>query len=152
MQGKKHASAKLPIILLGSPPRATSSGVKSQHTDSDTSKFTRKYLDLADKALLTTHRENEEQTWSSRRVHLRLEPEDGSPAKDYRIRDGEIEVRILAAGIHLADREWRRLTPEEIAYHVKNNTVVARWLEARLGWRRVLRKCVQAPEDQSKAA
>lgn len=149
MQGKKHASAKLPI-LLGSPPRPTNSGVKSQPTDSDTTEFTRKYLDLADKALLTTQRENEEQTSSSRSVRLRLEPHDGSPAKDYRIRDGEIEVRILTTGIHLV--EWRRLTASEIAYHVENNTVVARWLEARLGWRRVLRKCVQAPEDESEAA
>jgi len=151
MQGKKHASAKL-SILLGSPPRPTNSGVKSQSTDSDTTKFTRKYLDLADKALLTTQRENEEQTSSSRSVRLRLEPHDGSPAKDYRIRDSEIEVRIRATGIHLADPEWRRLTASEIAYHVENNTVVARWLEARLGWRRVLRKCVKAPEDESEAA
>jgi len=55
-------------------------------------------------------------------------------------------------GIHLADSEWQRLTTAEIAYHVENNTVVARWLEARLGWRRVLRKCVPALEGQSKAA
>jgi hypothetical protein len=61
-------------------------------------------------------------------------------------------VNDLATGIHLANNEWRRLTTAEIGYHVENNTVVARWLEARLGWRRVLRKCVQAPEDQSKAA
>ena len=150
MQGKKHASAKLPV-LLGSLPHATNSGVKSQPTDSDTTKFTRKYLDLADKALLTTQKDDDNRSRSSRSVRLRLEPEDGSPAKDYRIRDGEIEVRILATSINLADPEWRRLTSSEVAYDIENNTIVARWLEARLGWRRVLRKCVQA-EDESKAA
>jgi hypothetical protein len=94
VQGKKHTSANIPI-LLGSPLRATDSEVKPQPLDSDTTKFTRKYLNLADKALLTSQREKEEQTGSSRNARLRLEPQDGSPATDYRIQDGEVEVRVL---------------------------------------------------------
>jgi hypothetical protein len=150
VHGKKHTSANVPIPL-GSALRPTNAEVK-QPSDSDTTKFTRKYLDLADRALLTTQNGQGYQSRASRSTRLRLEPQDGTPAKDYRIQDGEVEVRVLATGIHLADSEWQRLTTAEIAYHVANNTVVARWLEARLGWRRVLRKCVPAPEGQSKAA
>jgi hypothetical protein len=151
VQGKKHTSAN-PLILSPFPLRTTNTEVKPPASDNDTNKLTNKYLLLADKALHTAEQESAHGSRACRTARLRVEPQDGSPAKDYRIQDGEVEVRIWVTGIHLADREWRRLTPEEIAYHVKNNTVVARWLEARLGWRRVLRKCVQAPEDENKAA
>jgi hypothetical protein len=150
VQSKKHISANIPI-LLDPTLRTANDEVKSQATDSDTAKFARKYLDLADKALLTTQEEHSGHSRSSRSARLRLEPQDGSPVKDYRIQDGEVEVRVLRTDIHLAGSEWQRLTPAEIAYHVENNTVVARWLEARLGWRHVLKKCVQAP-DESEAA
>jgi hypothetical protein len=74
-------------------------------------------------------------------MKLRLESRNGSPAKEYRIEGGNVEVRTL-------DREsddvsvWSRLTPEQMSIHVKRNTVVASWLESRLGWRRLLQACV----------
>jgi hypothetical protein len=74
-------------------------------------------------------------------MQLRLESRDGYSAKEYRIEDGKVEVRTLACesddgGV------WSRLTPEQLSIHVKRNTVVARWLERRLGWRLLLRACV----------
>jgi hypothetical protein len=41
-----------------------------------------------------------------------------------------------------------RLTPQQLSTHVERNTVVAQWLERRLGWRRLLQACVsQEPHD-----
>jgi hypothetical protein len=78
--------------------------------------------------------------WESS-TRLRLEPKDGSPVTDYRIQDGQVEVRVLdASGRPSAAGTWRRLMPDEIASHVRANTVVARWLRLKLGWREVLRK------------
>jgi len=150
VQGKKDTSAKSPALSPFSL-RTTNSEVKAA-SNSETTTFTNKYLLLADKALHTTEKGKAHDSGAWRTARLRLEPQDGSPAKDYRIRDGEVEVRNLHPAIHLADRDWRRLTPVDIARHVENNTVVARWLEARLGWRRLLRKCVQAPDGQGEAA
>ncbi len=145
MQGKKHTLAKLPI-LSGSPLRPINAEVNPA-PDSDTTRFTNNYLNLADKALHASEQEENHQSRQVRSARLRLEPQDGTPAKDYRIQGGEVEVRILATTAH-----WRRLTSAEIAHHVENNTVIARWLEARLGWRAVLKKCVQASDDEKRAA
>jgi hypothetical protein len=71
---------------------------------------------------------------------LRLEARDGSASEEYRIYDGEIEVRELQPTED--DWDWHRLTPEQLSDHVKRNTVVAQWLNQRLGWRRLLRACV----------
>ena len=70
-----------------------------------------------------------------------LECVDRFPAKEYRISDGRIEARILDGG---PDREsdWSVVSSEQLSYHVKSNTAVARWLEQNLGWRRLLRACV----------
>lgn len=70
---------------------------------------------------------------------LRLETPDGC-AEEYRIRDGEIEVRELQAPGE--ESWWHRVTPEQLSDHVNHNTVVAQWLTHRLGWRRLLRACV----------
>ena len=148
MQAKKHSSASLPI-LLGPSLLTTNADVKSE-PESDTKKFTNKYLTLADKALHTSEQKDGHQHRPGRNARLRLEPQDGTPSKDYQIQDGEVEVRILRTQEQSAS-QWRRLMPEDIAYHIEKNTVVARWLEARLGWRTVLRKCVQA-EHPRKAA
>jgi hypothetical protein len=78
---------------------------------------------------------------SSGSMHLRLEGRNGSPAKEYRIERGSVEVRTFdRESDHM--RIWSRLTPEQLSSHVKRHTVVARWLERRLGWRRLLRACV----------
>ncbi|MGH9546142.1 MAG: hypothetical protein ACRD23_13120 [Terriglobales bacterium] len=71
---------------------------------------------------------------------LRLNSVDGSPATEYRIDSGTVAVRTLTpTGI---ESVWRTLTPDQLSHHVERNTVVAQWLERRLGWRRLLRACV----------
>jgi len=112
VQGKKDTSAKSPALSPFSL-RTTNSEVKAA-SNSETTTFTNKYLLLADKALHTTEKGKAHDSGAWRTARLRLEPQDGSPAKDYRIRDGEVEVRNLHPAIHLADRDWRRLTPVEI--------------------------------------
>jgi hypothetical protein len=82
---------------------------------------------------------------SSGSMRLRLESVDGSPAKEYRINEGTVEVRTLdpEGGLEqLTAAVWRHLTPEQLSIHVERNTVVAQWLERRLGWRRLLWACV----------
>jgi hypothetical protein len=81
----------------------------------------------------------------SGRMHLRLESGNGSPAKEYRIEDGSVEVRMLdpeGVSVRRAGNVWKRLTPEQLSHHVERNTVVAQWLERRLGWRQLLQACV----------
>jgi hypothetical protein len=77
-------------------------------------------------------------------MSLRLEAADGSAGEEYRIYDGDVEVRNLPARREGAGREsaWHRLTPGQLSIHVHRNTVVAQWLQRRLGWQRLLRKCV----------
>lgn len=78
-------------------------------------------------------------------MRLRLESGDGSPAREYRIQDGSVEVRMLEPeGVPLrrAESVWGRLTPEQLSIHVERNTVVAQWLKRRLGWRGLLQACV----------
>ena len=82
-------------------------------------------------------------------VRLRLEIEDGSTGREYRVHEGKVEVRSLQSRgeSHPAEGRWHRLTSQQLSIHVERNTVVARWLEHRLGWRRLLQACV-GPETQ----
>ncbi len=77
-------------------------------------------------------------------VRLRLEGRDGSTTKEYRLDRGRIEVRNWnsRAGYDASENSWQELDPEELSNHVERNTVVARWLERRIGWRRLLQACV----------
>jgi hypothetical protein len=78
-------------------------------------------------------------------MRLRLESGDGSPEKEYRLENGNVEVRTLdseGGSNGRTGRVWWRLTPEQLSIHVERNTVVAQWLERRLGWRRLLQACV----------
>jgi hypothetical protein len=78
-------------------------------------------------------------------MRLRLELDNNSPAKEYRIEDGSVEVRMLhpeGVSLRRPGSVWERLTPEELSNHVEHNTVVAQWLERRLGRRHLLRACV----------
>lgn len=59
--------------------------------------------------------------------------------KEYRIRNGRAEARVMGSG---QDSVWLELSPEQLSSHVRRNTTVARWLERSLGWRRLLRACV----------
>lgn len=77
---------------------------------------------------------------------LRIESSDGTPVKEYRILGSQVEVRTqdLASPMDSSHGGWWRLTPEQLSVHVERNTVVAKWLELRLGWRNLLRACVGA--------
>jgi hypothetical protein len=80
-------------------------------------------------------------------VSLRLETVDGSGCEEYRIQDGDIEVRrVRRSGERgrsecLSSDEWQRLTPRQLSNHVHDNTVVAQWLRHRIGWRRLILAC-----------
>ena len=94
-------------------------------------------------------------TMVSGRMRLLLESGDGSPAKEYRIEDGNVEVRTLdpeGGSVRSTGRGWWRLTPEQLSIHVERNTVVAQWLERRLGWRRLLQACVDQEPSMGKVA
>jgi hypothetical protein len=72
---------------------------------------------------------------------LRVEDPDGRTVAEYRIRDEEVEVRHLPLSTDDED-EWYQLTAGDLTSHVSRNTAVAQWLTRRLGWRRLLRLCV----------
>jgi len=72
-------------------------------------------------------------------MHFRLEFPEG--VEEFRVWDGHVETRQLQHD-STDDCGWHRLQPEQIADHVNRNTVVARWLMRRLGWRRLLRACI----------
>ncbi len=76
-------------------------------------------------------------------VNLRLEAADGSGIEEYRIQDGDIEVRRVQRAVERGrcDDDWQPLTPRQLAAHVQDNTVVAQWLRHRIGWRRLLLAC-----------
>jgi hypothetical protein len=71
-------------------------------------------------------------------MNLRLEAPDGSGGEEYRIREGEIEVRAVPAAYN---DDWQPLSSNDLADHVQRNSVVAQWLRHRIGWRRLLLKC-----------
>jgi len=77
-------------------------------------------------------------------MNLRLESADGCAGEEYRIYDGDVEVRNLPSDREGARRTgaWHRLSPGQLSTHVQRNTVVAQWLQRRLGWQRLLQKCV----------
>lgn len=77
-------------------------------------------------------------------AQLCLEAADGSATKQYRVDNGKAQVRTLHShnGYDPPETSWHRLTPQQLSTHVERNTVVAQWLERRLGWRRLLQACV----------
>ena len=79
-------------------------------------------------------------------VPLRLEAQQGSEIEEYRVRDGRVEVRSLRPprlhDLNDGDSGWLQLTAQQLSAHVERSTVVAQWLERRLGWRRLLQACV----------
>jgi hypothetical protein len=88
-------------------------------------------------------------------MRLLLESGDGSPAREYRIEDGNVEVRTLdpdGGCVRSTGSVWWRLTREQLSTHVEHNTVVAWWLERRLGWRRLLQACVEQEPSMVKVA
>jgi hypothetical protein len=75
-------------------------------------------------------------------MNLRLEAADGVGTEEYRVHDGEIEVRTSCSlDPSYGQDEWRRLSANEIASHVRENTAVAQWLRHRIGWRQLVLAC-----------
>jgi hypothetical protein len=72
---------------------------------------------------------------------LRIQTVDGS-CEEYRITNGEIQVRQFPSSGGAENAEWRKVRPAELADHVEKKTVVSQWLRQRLGWRGLLRACV----------
>ena len=77
---------------------------------------------------------------------LRVDPDDGSPAQDYRIENGHVEMRLVDFNMkyaHEGEGRWRRLSREQLSSHVMGNTAVARWLQRRMGPHSLIRACAQ---------
>ena len=73
---------------------------------------------------------------------LRLEAPGGRAIEDYRIHNNaDVEVRRIQ-GRTQDDCGWCQLTAEELTEHVYRNSIVAQWLERRLGRQRLLRACI----------
>jgi hypothetical protein len=77
---------------------------------------------------------------------LRIDPGNGSPAVEYRIENGFVESRTLetdaARRSNLSiEKQWQRLTPEQLTFHVMANPVVLRWLRHRMGVHLLIRAC-----------
>ena len=79
---------------------------------------------------------------SSRNMPL-LETTDQSKVTQFRINtDGRIRIETRNLKCGSEESGWREASPNLLSGHVMKNTVVARWLERNLGWRRLLRACV----------
>lgn len=81
---------------------------------------------------------------------LRIEPDIDSRTVEYRIEDGFVERRTVEpiGERSAAPETWQRLTSEELTFHVMEETILARWLSHRMGFRWLIRACNQ----QSSAA
>ena len=85
---------------------------------------------------------------------LRVDPGDGSPVQDYRIENGHVEMRLVDFNMkyaHQGEGRWRRLSREQLSWHVVGDTAVARWLQRRMGLHSLIRVCAQTScsEDES---
>ena len=83
---------------------------------------------------------------------LRIDPNDGSPAVEYRIENGGVERRTVAShnGDGIASEErWEQLTPTQVASHIRASTTVAYWLYRRMGAQPLLQVCGQHPSFAS---
>ena len=91
---------------------------------------------------------------SPRSTRLRLELDDGSPIQEYSIEHGTVEFRTvdLNRDDDRTAEGWHEVSPGELRYHVERGTVVAQWLERRLGWQRLLQQCVGDTAHVPKAA
>jgi hypothetical protein len=61
---------------------------------------------------------------------LRIDRDDGSAVADYRIEDDCVESRTLHTatdGNPDTEKQWQRLTPEQLSSHIMRDTVVARY-------------------------
>lgn len=87
---------------------------------------------------------------------LRIDPGNGSPAVDYRIKKGFVESRAVetdaAKRITPAiEKQWQRLTSEQLTSRVMADTVVLHWLRHRMGDYRLIRACNQESSNRTAA-
>jgi hypothetical protein len=88
---------------------------------------------------------------------LRLDPGNGSPAVDYRIKNGFVESRTLETGSTkrstlTIEKQWQRLTPEQLTSRLMADSVLLRWLRHRMGVYRLIQACNQdssSPNNQA---
>ena len=79
---------------------------------------------------------------------LRIDPGKGSPAVDYRIENGFVESRTLETGSTkrstlIIEKQWQRLTPEQLSSLLMADSLLLRWLRQRMGVYRLIRACNQ---------
>lgn len=79
---------------------------------------------------------------------LRIDPGKGSPAVDYRIDNGFVESRTLETdapkrSTPAMERQWQRLTPEQLTSRLMADKVLLLWLRRRMGVYRLIRACNQ---------
>ena len=74
---------------------------------------------------------------------LCIDPGDGSPALEYRVEENRIESRVVEPGPEKSNIEkpWITLSSQELSSHLMSGTIVAHWLQRRIGYRRLLRAC-----------
>lgn len=80
---------------------------------------------------------------------LRIDPNDGSPVVEYRIENGRVARRTVAActGDGVASEErWEQLTPTQVASDIMANSTVAYWLYCRLDAQSIFQVCSQHPD------
>jgi hypothetical protein len=69
---------------------------------------------------------------------LRIDPEDGSPAIEYRIAEDVVESRLISED---AGQQWRVLTAQQLTEHAMRGTALAYWLRRRMGIQWLIRAC-----------
>jgi hypothetical protein len=79
---------------------------------------------------------------------LRIDPGNGSPAVDYRIENGFVESRTLETDSTkrrtlTTEKQWQRLTPEQLSSRLMADSLLLRWLRQRMGVYRLIRACNQ---------
>lgn len=77
---------------------------------------------------------------------------NGSPALEYRIENGFVESRTLETdaatqSTPAIEKQWQRLTPQQLTSRVLADRVVAHWLIYRMGVHRLVQAC--DPESSS---
>jgi hypothetical protein len=77
-------------------------------------------------------------------TRLRIDRADGSVALEYRIESDGVQMRVLPPRSRTRSErviEWLSLTSDQLRDQVELNPLLARWLERRMGVRRLLRAC-----------
>ena len=79
---------------------------------------------------------------------LHIDPGNGFPAVDYRIENGFVESRTLETDATnrstlAIEKQWQRLTPEQLTSRLMADTVLFHWLRRRMGIYRLVRACNQ---------